>query len=108
MNDNRDYKLVIKENTKKKTYEGLTFDFMKNYIRSLDDSESKVAEYEKIKDAFEDNYPKVKSWFLETYGKDINIKKENKNFKENARRAKIKLAKKSLSENKTAEMKIAG
>lgn len=104
MNDNRDYKLVIKENPKKKTYEGLTFDFMENYIRNLDDSESKVAEYMNIKDVFEDNYPKVKSWFLETYGKDINIKKENKGFKDKARRNKIKLAKSKTKVNKTATM----
>ncbi len=100
MNDNPTYKLEIKENTKKKTYSGLTIPFIENYIKNLDDAETQMKEYEEIKKVFEGNYPKIKSWFLEKYGKSINIRKEKENIQNNERKAKIKIAKKKASENK--------
>ena len=60
----------IKKAPTKKTYEGLTFAYMENYIAKHDNAE----EYRKVYDELrligachKVSYPTIKKWFLETY-----------------------------------------
>lgn len=83
-----DYKLVIKEQKRKKekkqTYEGLDFDLMKRYISIQDNAEELLAKYEGIKEFAKDSglsvYPITKKWFLETFeGFDVKEAKKEIN-----------------------------
>lgn len=60
----------IKKNDDKKTYSGLTIETMKAYIKTLDNSRSKLIEFEAIQvvaEAKGAKYPLTKKWFLNTY-----------------------------------------
>lgn len=60
----------IKKNDDKKTYSGLTIETMKAYIKTLDNSRSKLIEFEaiqKVAKAKGAMYPLTKKWFLNTY-----------------------------------------
>lgn len=95
MNDNHDYKLVIKENTKKTTYKGLDIDFIREYI-SLYDAD-RLPEFEAISKKFK--FPTVKKWFLENYkneGETFNVKKEMKKIRESKTERNIAEARKSV------------
>lgn len=61
---------IIKKSESKKTYNGLTLEMMNDYISTLDDSETKLIEFEAIKKVAEAKgakYPLTKKWFLKTY-----------------------------------------
>ena len=68
-----DFKVVPKEIDKrenKKTYNGLNFARMKEYILTQPDSENKIKVFEKVKEIAEAKgakYPLTKKWFLKTY-----------------------------------------
>ena len=65
--------IAKKEN--KMTYSKLTYDFMRDYIGTKDDSEVILAEYENIRKLakFQNaQYVFVKKWFLGLYGDDFN------------------------------------
>ncbi len=68
-----DFNVVPKEIDKKenkKTYNGLNFARMKEYILTQPDSENKLKVFEKVKEIAEAKgakYPLTKKWFLETY-----------------------------------------
>lgn len=60
----------IEQKKDKKTYTGLTFDVMKTYISTLEDSDKKLVEFEKVMKvaaAQGAKYPVTKKWFLEKY-----------------------------------------
>lgn len=72
-----DFKLVIKEPKKrttkaKRTYEGLDFKFMEDYISILENAEQITKEYNAEKKMATDSkirvYPFVKKWFLGKFG----------------------------------------
>lgn len=65
---------IEKKSTNKKTYDGMTFNFMRNYILSQPESEEMLVEFECVKRTNGDKYAPVKKWFLKTY------KDENGNF----------------------------
>lgn len=60
----------IKSNPRKKSYHGLTFERMKQYIETQPDSEENLALFEKAKKIAESKnsqYPLTKKWFLSTF-----------------------------------------
>ena len=70
------FKLVVKEQKKhnskpKRTYDGLTFEFMEKYIAIQDDAKRAMREYEATKNTSKNMnagaYPSVKKWFLKKY-----------------------------------------
>ena len=72
-----DFKLVIKEQkTKitraKRSYEGMDFAFMKDYISTFTNAKALMAEYEAVKKMADDcstkAYPLTKKWFLGKFG----------------------------------------
>ena len=71
-----DFALVVKEQKKhttkaKKTYDGLNFKLMEDYISIQKNSEQTMKKYEAVKKSAEDAgrsvYPITKKWFLEMY-----------------------------------------
>ena len=71
-----DFTLEVKEqknkSTKaKKTYEGLDFKFMEDFISTLADSKAMMAKYNAVKKMAKDCdtkvYPLTKKWFLDTF-----------------------------------------
>lgn len=74
-----DFKMVIKEQkavskTSKRTYEGLNFVFMKDYIAMQENAELLMKKYEAVKAKAKESgipvYPTVKSWFLMTFSSE--------------------------------------
>lgn len=70
------FELVIKEQKKrinkpKKVYDGLTFEFMEQYIAIKDDAERVMRVYEAVKNTSKSMkmgvYPTTKKWFLNKY-----------------------------------------
>ena len=60
----------IKNKKERKTYYGLSFDRMKDYILTQPDSEMKLKVFEKVQeiaDAKGAKYPLTKKWFLKTF-----------------------------------------
>ena len=58
----------IKEKaTKKTTYDGLTFKFMRDYILIQGDCDELMDEFEAVKLENGEKYPIVKKWFLDTF-----------------------------------------
>lgn len=69
MNENKEYHIVIKS-VDKKTYHGLTFGAMEEYIRTQPDSGKilvKFAAVKRIAKAKGSLYPLTKKWFLNTF-----------------------------------------
>ena len=75
------FALVVKEQKQKttkakKTYEGLDFTFMENYIATLANAEEISKKYKEVKAMAKKTniavYPFTKKWFLETF-KDFNM-----------------------------------
>lgn len=67
--ENADFRIVFKTSDKK-TYNGLTFKRMKEYIETQSNSEAILAEFEsvqKVAEAKGSKYPLTKKWFLETF-----------------------------------------
>lgn len=71
-----DYKLIVKTSKhksvkKKRTYDGLDFDFMESYISIQPDAEAVMREYEEVKRVAvacgTSIYPFIKKWFLGKY-----------------------------------------
>ena len=71
-----DFKLVVKEQKKhiskpKKIYDGLTFEFMEQYIAIHDDAERVMREFKAVKNTYKalkmSVYPSTKKWFLDKY-----------------------------------------
>lgn len=58
---------IEKKATNKKTYDGMTFSFMQNYILTRSESEEMLVEFECVKRTNGDKYAPVKKWFLNTY-----------------------------------------
>lgn len=107
MNDNRDYKLEIKENTKKITYEGLNRSFIREYI-ALNDPDS-MPEFEAIDKNYK--FPTVRKWFLDTYkheGETFSVKKETKKIRESRTIRNIDEVRKSLKVKVSAVSKKEG
>lgn len=68
-NENQGFKIVIKS-SERKTYNGLTFDRMAEYIKTQPNSENRMREFEAVKTIAEakgSKYPLTKKWFLATY-----------------------------------------
>ncbi len=65
----------IKKNTHKKVYKGLTYDFMREYIRNHSDEEKAAELLEEMEDKIEISkchgaaykYPIIKKWFFEQF-----------------------------------------
>lgn len=95
MNDNRDYKLEIKENTKKTTYKGLDINFIRAYVGLYD--ADRMSEFEAVAEKYK--FPTVKKWFLDTYkieGETFNVNKEMKKIRESRTIRNIAEARKSV------------
>jgi len=58
---------------KKRTYKGLTFEVMKEYILAHENSEELMDEFEGIKAMCAEKYPIVKKWFLETFKDEVGV-----------------------------------
>ena len=75
--DYPDFTIEIRQIAKrenKMTYGKLTYDFMRDYIKTKDDSEAILAEYENIRKLakFQNaQYVFVKKWFLGLYGDEF-------------------------------------
>ena len=74
-----DFKLVIKEQKHhtvraKRTYDGMNFKFMEQYINTLPDAEKIMKEYVAMKDiakkSGEPKYPMTKKWFLNKFSSE--------------------------------------
>ena len=72
-----DFTLEVKEQKHKtikakKTYDGLDFKFMEDYIATLDHSKAMIVEYKAVKQMAKDcgtkTYPLTKKWFLGKFG----------------------------------------
>ena len=84
---------VIKENTEKKKYHGLTFKKMREYIETKPNNEDKIKEFDavmKVADAKGAKYPLTKKWFLKNFPE----------YKENA----VELSEDEILKNATAEV----
>ena len=60
----------IKKNKNKKSYSGLTYEFMENYILSHNNADAIYAEYLELRliaQCHSISYPQIKKWFLNTY-----------------------------------------
>ena len=87
------FKVVEKEaNAKKNTYKGMGFKMMEDYIRTQDNADELMAEYETAKAMFGSKYPLVKKWFLDT-------------FKDDADTFKVSEAKKQIATAKVSRVK---
>lgn len=67
--ENESYSITFKTSDKK-TYKALTFKRMEEYINTQSDSESRLMEFEAVKQIAEikgSKYPMTKKWFLMTY-----------------------------------------
>ena len=67
--------------SEKKTYHGLSFSRMKEYIKTQPDSETRLIEFETVKEiakAKGSQYPLTKKWFLLTYSeyKESNVSED--------------------------------
>ncbi len=78
MNNHPTYKLaqrVIKKNTQKETYAGLTYEYMRDYIilnSTPEEETAAVAEFDEMIHISKchskaQRYPTIKKWFLEKY-----------------------------------------
>ena len=78
MRNHPDYRIAkraIKKNENKKTYSGLTYDYMRHYIMlhaTPEDEVAAIAEFEEkilISECYSKNlrYPAIKKWFLNKY-----------------------------------------
>ena len=70
----------IAKRENKMTYGKLTYDFMRDYIKTKDDSEAILAEYENIRKLakFQNaQYVFVKKWFLGLYGDEFKREEED-------------------------------
>ena len=91
MNTHPTYKLAqraIKKNTKKETYAGLTYKFMRDYIILHSTPEEEIAAVTEFDEKIliskchskAQRYPSIKKWFLEKYpevdGAEINTENE--------------------------------
>lgn len=74
-----DFELTIKEqehkiNRAKRSYEGLDFKFMENYIATFADAAAWHKKYKAVKQMAKDcgcpTYPLTKKWFLENFGSE--------------------------------------
>ena len=68
--ENPTFKIVVKKANDKKTYNGLNFDRMADYIKTQPNSEQRLKEFEEVKKiaaAKGGKYPLTKKWFLDTY-----------------------------------------
>ena len=99
MSSNSGFRLVITESEKKKTtYEGLTRQFMKDYITVNDPD--RLPEFELYKD---EKFPTVRKWFLGLYKKEnevFNVNKELKKIREQKTQKKIATIRKTVKDNK--------
>ena len=87
-----DFAVVEKDASKKTTYEGMNYPFMKAYIRIQKDSEELMEEFESVKLLSGDSYPLVKKWFLDTF-KDEDGKFDMRKANREITHAKIDSAK---------------
>lgn len=58
---------VIKNNGRKKTYNGLTLEMMKTHIEKQENSEFLMAEFNEAQKQGKSKYPLAKKWFLEQF-----------------------------------------
>ena len=72
-----DFKLEVKEQKSKttkskRTYEGMDYKFMEDYIGTLNNAKDMMAEYKAVKNMAESHgtkvYPLTKKWFLDKFG----------------------------------------
>ena len=66
------FKVVVKTTKSKSNFNGLTYAFMENYIKSHDNAETNLAEFEEERTkgktvASAKAYNEIKKWFLEKY-----------------------------------------
>ena len=61
-----DYDIVIKAPSTKKTFKGMDFDFMKEYIANHDDAENRLANFKKLCDR-KLSYGEILNWFVDLY-----------------------------------------
>lgn len=64
--DHPSFTVKVKE-SKKTTYDGMTFKFMRDYILVQPDCDELMDEFEAVKLESNEQYPIVKKWFLKTF-----------------------------------------
>lgn len=93
MKENKGFDIVFKKTEGKKTYNGLTFERMEEYIKTQPNSEENFKEYEKVKDVAKSKgalYPFTKNWFLtkfKDYKGEITENEISSNYTQNAKAA---------------------
>ena len=103
-NANNNPRIVIVKNEKKKTYNGLDFDKMAEYIKTQPDSEKMLIKFEAVKriaEAKNAKYPLTKKWFLETfkeYKANAVSEAEAKDLEAQVKAEKEKLEKEAMAE----------
>ena len=71
--DNPTFKVIIRSIKKaegKETYKGLTYEYMKNYIKSHANADKNMAEYKELRllsECHKIRYAVIKNWFLDAY-----------------------------------------
>ena len=109
-NANNNPRIVIVKNEKKKTYNGLDFDKMAEYIKTQPDSEKMLIKFEAVKriaEAKNAKYPLTKKWFLETfkeYKANAVSEAEAKGLEAQVKAEKEKLEKEKLEKEAMAEI----
>lgn len=87
------FKVVEKKsNSNKTTYKGMGFKMMADYIRTQENAEELMEEFEAAKTMFNNSYPLVKKWFLDT-------------FKNDADKFKVSDARKAIANEKVNRVK---
>ena len=92
---------VKEKATKKTTYDGLTFKFMRAYINIQNDRDELMDEFEAVKLSSGEKYPIVKKWFLDTFKNEdgkfnmAKAKREITGGKIEAAKVRVKAARKA-------------
>ena len=76
---------TIKRNAAKECYRGLTYGYMEEYIASHDDAEERRSKYDELRllaECHSIRYPRIKSWFLNTYPEVAEFGVESPNVRE--------------------------
>lgn len=105
---------TIQKNTKKKTYKGLDYDYMRSYILTHEPKETKaavMAEFEEMilisechSKAF--RYPVIKKWFLAKYPEIANFGVEEEKKNENKDTTTVDPKEEKVDETKEAAVEV--
>lgn len=102
---------IVARASNKTTYDGLNFNFMRNYISIQNDCDELMDEFEAVKLENNEKYPIVKKWFLDTFKNEdgkFNMnkaKREITNGKIEAAKVRVKAARRAATPATVAVVK---